>query len=304
MIATDRTGRLRLGIIGMSKDNGHPYSWSAIINGYDREAMASCPFAAIPEYLGRQSFPGAALAGAEVTHIWTQTRQVSEHVARAALIPNVVDRLESMVGRVDAILLARDDAENHLEHAEVFLRAGMPIYIDKPLSLNRRDALRLFEMSRYPGQIFSCTALRYARELMMTAVRRRRTGEVRFIDAIVPKEWNTYAVHVIEPVLASFPEADQVVRYDRSSVNGVTQLSVVWKSGVQSRFTSTGTSGAPIGISVYGRRGALRLVFRDSFSAFKAALADFIAGANDKRGIIPQEATLRIVDLIEMGCCR
>jgi len=286
----------------MSKGNGHPYSWSAIINGYDREAMASCPFAAIPEYLSRQSFPGAALAGAAVTHIWTQDRHISEHIARASLISNVVDRLESMVDQVDAVLLARDDAEKHIDHAKAFLRAGMPIYIDKPLSLNRLDAQRLFGMSQYPGQIFSCTALRYARELRMTDAQRKTTGDVRFIDAIVPKEWNTYAIHVIEPVLAWFPEADQVIQHHRHSINGVTQLSVIWRSGVQTRFTSTGTTGASIAISVYGRRGAVRLLFRDSFSAFKAALADFIVSANDKRGIIPQEATLRVVDLIEMGC--
>ena len=28
---------IKLGIIGFSKNNGHPYSFSAIINGYDRE---------------------------------------------------------------------------------------------------------------------------------------------------------------------------------------------------------------------------------------------------------------------------
>ena len=28
---------IRLGLIGISKDNGHPYSWSAIINGYDKK---------------------------------------------------------------------------------------------------------------------------------------------------------------------------------------------------------------------------------------------------------------------------
>lgn len=304
MIRAQRSGRLRLGLIGMSKDNGHPYSWSAIINGYDREAMASCPFAAIPEYLGRQSFPGAALSGAEVTHIWTQDRHISEHVARASLIPNVVDRLDSMVDVVDGVLLARDDAEHHLEHAEVFLHAGMPIYIDKPLSLSRRDALRLFGMTRYPGQIFSCTALRYAREFKMTPARRRKTGDVRFIDAIVPKQWNTYAVHVIEPVLATFPETDQVVGHHQSSTDGITQLSVAWNSGVQTRFTSTGTPGAAIAVTVYGTRGSMRLTFRDSFSAFKAALADFIISAKSRSSVIPQEATLKVVDLIEMGCSR
>jgi hypothetical protein len=43
-----------LGIIGMSEGNGHPYSWSAIFNGYDRNEMErECPYACIPEYLNQ-----------------------------------------------------------------------------------------------------------------------------------------------------------------------------------------------------------------------------------------------------------
>src|SRR5215472_4872506 len=120
--STGRRGALRLGMIGLSPGNGHPYSWSAIINGYDRRAMASCPYPAIPRYLGRQRFPAAALAGAAVTHIWTQDGDASEHIARAARIPNIVDRPDAMIGHVDAVLLARDDAENHYEHASAFLQ--------------------------------------------------------------------------------------------------------------------------------------------------------------------------------------
>ena len=39
---------IRLAMLGMVDGNGHPYSWSAIFNGYDRAAMAGCPFAGIP----------------------------------------------------------------------------------------------------------------------------------------------------------------------------------------------------------------------------------------------------------------
>ena len=49
---------LKFGVIGMSEGNGHPYSWSAIFNGYDADAMRDCPFPAIPEYLARRRFPG------------------------------------------------------------------------------------------------------------------------------------------------------------------------------------------------------------------------------------------------------
>ena len=43
---------LKLGIISLSEGNGHPYSWSAIINGNFKEnAMADCGYAGIPLYL-------------------------------------------------------------------------------------------------------------------------------------------------------------------------------------------------------------------------------------------------------------
>ena len=31
---------LKIGILGMTEGNGHPYSWSAMFNGYDPEEMA------------------------------------------------------------------------------------------------------------------------------------------------------------------------------------------------------------------------------------------------------------------------
>jgi hypothetical protein len=35
---------IRLAMLGMIEGNGHPYSWSAIVNGYNPEEMAKCPF--------------------------------------------------------------------------------------------------------------------------------------------------------------------------------------------------------------------------------------------------------------------
>ena len=45
---------IKIGIIGMSHGNGHPYSWSAIVNGYDHEYMKDCPFPVIQDYLKKQ----------------------------------------------------------------------------------------------------------------------------------------------------------------------------------------------------------------------------------------------------------
>ena len=38
---------LRIGILGMTEGNGHPYSWSAVFNGYNKEEMQKAP---LPRY--------------------------------------------------------------------------------------------------------------------------------------------------------------------------------------------------------------------------------------------------------------
>ena len=82
---------LKLGILGMSDGNGHPYSWSAIFNGYDIPKMSKCPFPVIPKYLALQDFPRDSIKNARVTHIWTQDKKISEDIASSSLIENIVD---------------------------------------------------------------------------------------------------------------------------------------------------------------------------------------------------------------------
>ena len=59
---------LKLGIIGLSEGNGHPYSWSAIINGsYAPEIMAECGYPTIPAYLGANK-DTLGIGDTQVTH--------------------------------------------------------------------------------------------------------------------------------------------------------------------------------------------------------------------------------------------
>lgn len=110
---------LRLGLLGISEGNGHPYSWAAIVNGYDEAEMARCPFPAIPRYLAEHRFPDEAIDDARVTHLWTQDPTASRQIAAASMIEHIVSSPEEMVGEVDAVLLARDDAERHEERRTV-----------------------------------------------------------------------------------------------------------------------------------------------------------------------------------------
>lgn len=293
---------IRLGILGMSEGNGHPYSWSAIFNGYDPAHMALCPYAAIPTYLAERRFPDDQIAGARVTHVWCQDRTQAEAVAAAALVDVVVDRPEEMIGQVDAVLLARDDPETHLELARPFLLAGLPVYIDKPLATSRAAAREIFALEQWPGQVFTCSALRYAAEFSLSAAERAELGALRHIQATTPKDWKRYAIHVIDPLLRLAGPQGRVVSHARLGHREAVTLSVAWESGLTATISALGGGvAAPLDLRLLGAGGRRQLAFADSFSCFRAALADFIEGVRRRERRIGMEETMAAMELVELG---
>ena len=74
----------------------------------------------IVDYLRKQKLQNDAINNAIVSHIWTQDRLLSKNIAKSARIKYMVDTSECPINKVDAILLARDDAENHFDTAKIF----------------------------------------------------------------------------------------------------------------------------------------------------------------------------------------
>lgn len=296
---------IKLGVIGMSEGNGHPYSWSAIFNGYNPSAMEDCGFPVIPRYLEQQEWPQDTIKDAEVVSIWTQDEQLSRHIAKASRITHVSRTLEEMVTEVDAVLLARDDAQNHYRFAEAFISAGKPIYIDKPIALSQSAFEQLYQLEQYPGQIFTCSALRYSPELSLSDSAMLELGEIKEIIAFTPKSWSKYAVHIIEPVLKLLPTGDSPVSIDSCgpslSEDDSGCLSVHWQSGIHTTFYSMGMAVTNISIRIHGTKGWKELVFTDSFTAFRAALQDFVDGIKSCTVRSTKEFNARVVDLLEEG---
>ena len=296
---------IKLGIIGISEGNGHPYSWSAIFNGYDAQVMEDCGFPVIPRYLEQQRWPEAQITDAEVVAVWTQSLIESDRIARATKIPLVCNSVEELLDNVDAVLLARDDAENHWDFARPALELGKPIYIDKPAALTVRDLERLYSAERYPGQIFTCSALRYAHELQITSDTAASLGRLKAILATTPKSWSKYAIHIIEPTLALLDNTDKLEKLTPytsfSHHNGAASLLVTWESGIQTIFHTLGSAAAPLTLRLHGEKSWLELQFKDSFSAFRAALQDFIDGITTETTRSPYHFNQKAISLVEAG---
>jgi predicted dehydrogenase len=290
---------IRLGVIGLSEGNGHPYSWSAICNGYDPEAMARCPFPVIPKYLAERTFPDDQLPDVQVSHIWTEDPAVSRDVAAAARITHVVERLDDLVGQVDGVLLARDDAERHVEMAVPLLQAGLPVYVDKPVALSQTDLEALYAATQYEGQLFSCSALRYSPSIRLDEASRARIGDVRHVEGVVPKYWRTYAVHLVDPLLASLGlyGAPCEVRACRGDVH-VAHLRF---PSATATLTCTGGLPGELKLRYYGERGYVDRPFTDTFVSFRTALAMFVDGVQRGVAHTTREELTSVVRILEGG---
>lgn len=293
--------KLNLGILGLSDGNGHPYSWSAIFNGYDAELMKECPFPVIPEYLSKQKFPDDTIKEGRVTHIWTQNKAISERIAKTCFIDNVVDHYSDLIGEVDAILLARDDPGLHFEMSAPFIKAGLPIYIDKPLATSLKDAKRIYDLQEYEGQIFTCSALSFAEELELNSEEMQKIGSLKYVDGCVMKSWERYGVHIIEPLLKIIGDQGKLKNVKNLGTKDIQIVVITWESGLQTTITVLGEASTPIAIRVFGSKGFTELIFTNTFQAFKKALQAFVDVVLKHRYSVPKEFVLNVIEIIEKG---
>ena len=90
----------QLGTIGISKGNGHPFSFSSIVNGFNSIEMKKSGWKNIYDYLKERDESEFGFDIIKITHVWTQNKDETIQIAKAAKIENVVDKLEDMIPEV------------------------------------------------------------------------------------------------------------------------------------------------------------------------------------------------------------
>lgn len=292
---------IKLGIIGFSKGNGHPYSWSAIFNGYNKNEMSQCGFPVISDYLSKRLLPEESIRGAKVTHIWTQDIELSNHIACATNIENVCGKLEQLIENVDAILLARDDWESHIDIGLKLIASHKPIYIDKPIVVNLKSLDMLNNAQKYAGQIFSCSALRFSHQFRLTEVESELLGNIRYIYSTSPKSWEKYSVHLIDPIVSLYANNDQILEVKHRSLGEINESQVIWHSGLITNFATFGNLSSKLKIELVGEKSSKTIVWDDAFSSFKSALEVFVHQIETNNFINEMEHHQKVVKIIERG---
>ena len=294
------TENIRLGIVGMTEGNGHPYSWSAMFNKFDREAMPrECPFPVIPVYLAKENYDTMGIPGAHMECVACDKRSDAEHVAKLSLIPNVLDKPEEMIGKVDAVIIATDIGSEHVKRAKPFIEAGIPLFIDKPLCDDRADLeyfTKLFE-SGYP--LMSSSSMRYCKEFRpYHGGSTRELGELRLVMYGMPKKWETYGIHSLEAVYPIVGPGFESVVNTGSFKRNVVHLK--HKRGVDVILTGIYDCGVP-SMVLAGTGGNVELKSRDSYSSFRNQLVAFVDFLKTGVRPYPWQETVELMKLVIAG---
>lgn len=291
---------MKIAMLGRSEGNGHPYSWSAIINGYDQDKMAElCPFKGIVEYLSKEPDENFGISGANVTHIWAEDHQEAEQIAQCTYIENVVENMTDVIGEVDAVIIGEDVAEKHLEMAKLFIESDIPIFIDKPLCNTLAD-LQIFMDYFNQGKLFmSCSSGRYAKEYIDLAENMKNKGKIRSIHLIGNNSWEKYGIHLLEPLVLFINNTYKSIQFINSS--RISTFILHTYDDQQIILQNILDFQAPMSIRIIGENYVEMAEWQDYFYSFKQTLEHFTKMVSNGKHEIDFRETMTLTKIMIAG---
>lgn len=235
----------RLGIIGL--DTSHSLAFTKVF--HDPEARGDLAgFRVVVAYPH-----GSADIESSASRIPAYTRQIRE------LGVDIAPSIESLLERVDGVLLETNDGRLHLEQARLVIRARKPVFVDKPVTASLTDAVTLYREAREAGvPIFSSSSLRYMASAQ--EVRQGSLGEVTGCDAFSPASiekthpdlfW--YGIHGVEILFTVMGTGCESVR--RIHTPGTDVVVGTWTGGRLGTFRGTRTGKGGYGGTAFGVKG-------------------------------------------------
>lgn len=283
---------IRIGMIGL--DTSHSVEFTKILNtpaDKDQAAVAGCRVvAAYPK--GSKDIPSS------VERVPDYTIKVRD------LGVEIVDSIDDLVAKVDAVLLETNDGRPHLEQVLPVLKAGKPVFIDKPIAGSLTDAVAIFEAARkYKAPVFSSSSLRYTAGAQ--AIRGGKIGEVKGCDAYSPCALEAthpdlfwYGIHGVESLFTVMGTGCESVT--RVSTPGIDVAAGVWKGGRVGTFrgirTAEGGGQAGYGGTAFGTKGIEQI---GTYGGYAPLIFEIVKFYRTGKGPVTEEETLEIYAFME-----
>lgn len=273
------TGK-RIGIIGL--DTSHAVAFTKTLNGNKG-----------PDYDGYKITAAYPKGSLDIESSYTRIPGYTEEVKKSGV--EIVDSIRDLLKKVDVVLLETNDGRRHLEQAIPVMKAGKPLFIDKPVAASLADAIAIFDLAKhYQVPVFSSSSLRFMSSAQEVA--RGKVGKVLGADAYSPcalekthPDFFWYGIHGVEILYTVMGTGcKEVVRVHTEG----TDVAVgTWEDGRIGTFRGTRTSKHTYGGTAYGEKGDAVL---GPFMGYDPLLKEIIQFF--KTGVVPVQAE----DTLEM----
>jgi hypothetical protein len=214
---------LRIGIIGC--DTSHVTAFTEVLNN--------------PQAKGH--VPGGKVVAAYnggSPDIPSSINRVEEYAAtlRDKYGVKMCDSIEELCTNVDVVLLESVDGRPHLEQLKPVLKAGKPVFVDKPMAASLHDVIEMFRLAKAAHvPIFSSSSLRFAKANQ--AVHNGSIGKVTYAETYGPCELEPhhpdlfwYGVHGVEALFTVMGTGCETVQRGVTT-NGMIEVTGTWSGG-------------------------------------------------------------------------
>lgn len=277
---------LSVGIIGL--DTSHAPAFTKLLNDSNAPPeLANCRVvAAYPK--------GSPDIQSSVSRVPGYTKQVQE------MGVEIVDSIEELVKRVDAILLETNDGRPHLEQALVAFRAKKPVFIDKPVAGTLADAIAIYRLAeKYGAPVFSSSSLRYTEGGQ--SLRGGAAGRVLGADVYSPCSLEKthpdlfwYGIHGVETLFTVMGQGCQKVT--RVHTRDFDVVTGVWGDGRIGVFRGIRSGASGYGGTVFGEKAIQQV---GPYGGYRPLVVEIVKFFRTHQPPVSAEETLEIYAFME-----
>ena len=271
----------RIGLIGL--DTGHCVAFTKSLNNPSAENTYN-------GYRVVAAYP----KGTENIKIWKdRIPEFTKEVKNQGV--EIVNSIEDLLKKVDAVILTCIDGNRHLEQALPVFKAGKPLFIDKPFAGSLSDAYTIaITAKKYNVPMFSSSSLRYMEGIK--EISEGALGKVVGTDAFSPAHLEEhhpdlfwYGVHGVEILFSIMGTGCKSVK--RTHLEGTDYVVGVWEDNRIGTYRGIRTGKGGYGATVFGENGIRILNQYNGYNPLLVKITEFFDS-----GIVPVpiEETLEI----------
>lgn len=256
---------IRAGMIGL--DTSHVPAFAKLFNG--PKAVGD---------LGGIKIVAAYPGGTDFGPSKTRVAKFTDDIRGMGI--EIVDTIPKLLEKVDVVFLESVDGRIHLQEAIPVIKAGKPLFIDKPAAGSLADVITIFDLAKQNKvPCFSSSSVRFGAGLQELK-KNESLGEIAGADTWGPCSYQEgtpdlffYGIHGVEALYTLMGTGCESV--SRTQAVDADLVTGVWKNGRVGTYRGLRRNKADFGAVAFGTKGIAPMLKGDGYEPMCREIAKF-----------------------------